>query len=189
MKKLMLIIALFLLTACGNDDKKSESSDSINVDKNLTNVEITIPASLVNEQSMDEIQEEAKENGITDVVQNDDGSITYKMSKKAHKKMMKEMEEELIDTLDDLKNDDDYPSIKDVKYNKSYDDFTLVVNKEKYENSMDALATFAIGFTSMFYHLFNGEDPEKTNIKISIEDEATGEVLDTVQYPKDMENK
>lgn len=188
MKQIILMIAfsIFLLTAC-ND--KEEKSNNIEVDKNLTNVEITIPAQLVEDQNIEEIKEEAKENGVKEVIQNDDGSITYKMSKKAHKKMMKEIEDDLIDTLDDLKNDDDYPSIKDVQYNNSFDEFTLVVDKNAYKNSFDGFAAIAIGIASMYYQLFNGIDIEKSKVTISIEDEATGDVIDTVHYPEDLEKQ
>lgn len=103
--------------------------------------------------------------------------------------MMKELEDDLIDTLDDLKNDDDYPSIKDVQYNKTFDEFTLVVDKSAYENSMDGIAAIAIGVASMYYQLFNGVDIEKSKVTISIEDKATGDVIDTVHYPEDLEKQ
>lgn len=179
---LMIIIGIFL-SACNNKNEE-KTSDKVQVDKNLTNVEITLPASLVGEQNFSEIQEEAKENGVKEVIQNDDGSVTYKMSKKAHKKMMAEIEEDLKDTLDDIKNDKDYPTIKDVKYNNDFDQFTLIVDKNAYENSFDGFAALAIGISSMYYQLFKGVDTEDNKVTISIEDAATGEVIDTIHYPE-----
>lgn len=178
----MIIIGIFL-SACNNKNEE-KTSDKVQVDKNLTNVEITLPASLVGEQNFSEIQEEAKENGVKEVIQNDDGSVTYKMSKKAHKKMMAEIEEDLKDTLDDIKNDKDYPTIKDVKYNNDFDQFTLIVDKNAYENSFDGFAALAIGISSMYYQLFKGVDTEDNKVTISIEDAATGEVIDTIHYPE-----
>lgn len=186
---LLMTVCILFLAACNNNDKKNEDNDAIGVEKNITNVEITIPASLVDEQTLSELNEEAKEKGIKEVIKNDDGSITYKMSKSAHKKLMKEMKEDIIESIDELVTDDDFVSIKDVKYNKSFEKFTVVVDKEKYENSFDGFATLAIGMSGMYYQLFNGVDSEKIKVTISLEDEATNKVFNTIIYPDAFEQE
>lgn len=55
------------------------------MDKGLLNVEVTIPATLYKGQDIDSIISEAKNSGIKEVIKNDDGSLTYKMSKSEHK--------------------------------------------------------------------------------------------------------
>lgn len=186
---LLMTVCILFLAACNNNDKKNEDNDAIGIEKNITNVEITIPASLVDEQTLSELNEEAKEKGIKEVIKNDDGSITYKMSKSAHKKLMKEMKEDIIESIDELVTDDDFVSIKDVKYNKSFEKFTVVVDKEKYENSFDGFATLAIGMSGMYYQLFNGVDSEKIKVTISLEDEATNKVFNTIIYPDAFEQE
>lgn len=42
--------------------------------------------------------------------------------------------------------------------------------------------------TSTFYHVFDGENPEKIKIQLNIEDEASGEVFEEVILPEDLEN-
>lgn len=92
MKKLLLLALMssIFLTACNNDDSKaveevndgSNKSEEIEVDKGLLNVEITLPASLFQGQDLNEVIEEAKAEGIKEVTQNSDRSLTYRFSKR-----------------------------------------------------------------------------------------------------------
>lgn len=187
-----------VVTACNQEKeavtektKKEETSkkQAIEVDKGLLNVEITLPASLLKDQDVDSLMIEAKNDGIKDVTKNDDGSLTYKMSKSQHKKLMKELEVNLLKTIDDTKNNEDFASIKDVKHNKPYTEFTLVVDQEKFNNSFDGFASLGLGMSGMFYQLFNGTHPDDLKVSIKLENEQTGQVFDTVVYPDDLEEK
>lgn len=131
------------------------------MDKGLLNVEVMLPASMFEGEDMDSSIAEAEKEGIK-VTRNDDGSVTYKMSKSKHKEMMKEMETELQKTIADTKNGEDYPSVKEVSYNKDYSEFTLEVEREAYENSFDGFAVFGLGLSGMFYQLFNGVGQRNT---------------------------
>lgn len=176
-----------------NDDEangtegEEQGNESIDVNKNLFGVEITLPASMfeLSGQSVDEIIADAKADGIDDVIINSDGSVTYKMSKAKHDEKMEELRTGFIETVDELTNGD-FVSIKDVTYNKNFSEFTLVVDRASYESSFDIFATFALGFTGMFYQLFDGENPDNIKVTIQIKDVNSGEVFDTVVYPDEM---
>ena len=191
---LFLAITVLALAACGADkeaskassDKKESESEDFEVDKGLLNVEITMPASFVEGEDIDATIKEAEEEGI-EVTKNDDGSLTYKMSKSEHKKMMKDIKTNAEKSLDEIKTDGTFPSVKDITYNNSFSKFTLSVDKAAYEDSMDAWSVIGIGITGMMYNLFNGEDMDKMKINIDVKDEATGEVFDTTVYPDDLE--
>lgn len=196
MKKLILLFgSLLVLTACNSDDSKQSSNDttdenvneeSVEVDKGLLNVEVTLPASFFDGQEIDEVIEEAKADGVKEVIQNDDGSLTYKMSKKEHKKILSEMADGIDENIEEIKMGEDFASIQDVKNNKSYSEFTLVVDREQFENSFDGFAAFGLGLTGMFYQVFDGKDADKVNVTISLEDANSGEVFNTVVYPDDL---
>lgn len=205
MKKiLMSFMILFLfsvMAACGNEDAaedqnkdKSEenateekSDENIEIDKGLLNVEVTLPASMFEGQDIDQVIAEAEAEGVKDVTQNDDGSLTYKMSKAKHKEMLQELKTSIEESTNEMKNGEDYPSIKDVTYNKSFTEFTLVVNRGDFENSMDGFATFGLGISGMYYQMFEGVDQEDYKVTIAIKDEETNEVFDTIVYPDDLE--
>lgn len=197
-----ILFALFItiLAACSNNDQENNASkgekseqhtedQTVDVEKGLLNVEITLPASMFEGEDIDAAIAEAKKEGITDVKKNEDGSITYKMSKAKHKEMMKELETSIRETIEETKSSEDYVSIKDVTHNHSFSEFTLVVDKEKYENSFDGFAVFGLGMSGMMYQLYNGVDPENYKVIIFLKDEATQEVFDEMVYPDDLEEE
>ncbi|MED3662948.1 hypothetical protein P4476_13865 [Ureibacillus terrenus] len=193
----VLLIFIALLTACNSNEEskangdqqqeKASESEGINVDKGLLNVEVTLPASFFEGEDIDAAIAEAKEKGI-EVTKNENGSVTYKMSKAEHKEMMTEMENNMLETIEDLKNGEDFASIKDVQYNKKFTKFTVLVDKNAFENSFDAFAVFGLGVSGALYQLFNGADPEDYNVNIVVKDEATQEIISEANFPKDLEN-
>jgi hypothetical protein len=194
-KLLMILVTLTLLQACSSEetskkDNKEESAkkeESVEVDKKLFNVEITLPASMTEGESLDTIKADAKENGIKEVTENEDGSITYKMSKSTHKEMLKEISASIDETIEETKTSEDFVSIKDIKHNDSFSEFTMIVDKEKYENSMDAFATMTLGMSGMMYQMYEGVSEDDYSVTIQVEDEASGETFEEVVYPDDLE--
>lgn len=171
-----------------NEDGEAEENDeSVDVDKKLLNVEVTIPADFLEiddeDQNIDEIIAEANENGIKEVTENDDGSLTYKMSKSTHKEMMEEMEEDLQHSIDDIVNDEEFASIQEITSNASFTELTMIVDKEPFENSFDGLSVLGLVFGSMHYQLFDGVDADDYEVIVNYEDAETGELFDEVTYP------
>lgn len=190
MKKWMLALligcALFL-SSCGKEDNKSEES-GIEVDKGLLNVELTLPAGFFEGKSEDEIIKAAKDEGIKEVKVNEDGSVYYKMSKKHHKKMLEEMKEGIDETINEISNGEDYPSIKEVTYNQDLTEFNLKVEREAYDQGLESFAIYGLILSGMYYNIFNGVAEDDVEIKFNFIDEATNKVYDTSIYPDDLED-
>ena len=51
------------------------------------------------------------------------------------------------ETVKETKESEDYVSIKDITSNKFFTNFTIVVDKEAYENSMDGVAVMTLGMS------------------------------------------
>lgn len=201
MKKILLIllaIMLTALTACSSSEKTvsdkntdttkmEENNESIEVDKGLLNVEVTLPASMFEGEDIKSSIEEIEKDGI-EAKKNDDGSVTYKMSKSKHKEMMNELEADIMKSLDDMKNGEDFASIQDIKHNNLFSEFTLIVDKAAYENSFDGFAVFGLGLSGMYYQLFKGVDSNNLKVKILVQDGATNEVFDEVVFPDTLED-
>ncbi|MED4229396.1 hypothetical protein, partial [Neobacillus cucumis] len=155
---------------------------SVQVDKGFLSVTLTLPASMFEGQNIDQVIADAQKKGIK-ATKNADGSVTYKMSKAQHKEMIQEMKKSVIETINDTKSGKDYSSIKDITYNDDFSEFTLIVNKSDYENSMDGFAVLGLGMSGMMYQLFTGVKPEDYKVTIDVKDEATQKVFDQVVYP------
>lgn len=202
MKKLLLslVVLVFIVSACGQEKTSSEKeteksnvektdSESVNVDKGLFNVEVTLPASFFEGEDIDQVIANAKEEGIGEATANEDGSITYKMSKSQHKEMLAEIKAAMIESVEETKNSEDFQSIKDITYNDSFSEFTMVVDKAAYENSFDGFAAIGLGMAGAYYQIYNGVEAEAYKVEISIKDEASGEVFDTMIYPDALEEQ
>lgn len=191
MRKLLIAsLAVFALAGCG--DKESEKADSNNglaVEKNLTNVEVTLPAALFEDESKEEIESAAKEKGIKEVRVNEDGSVYYKMSRSTHKKMLVEMKKSVDETMDDLVNDENFVSFKKVSGNKDFTSFDITVDQQAYENSFDAFGLMGLGIVAAYYDIFNGTANEDVNIEMNLIDESTGETINTINFPEDLDNE
>ena len=185
---LLVLSLLFTRVGCSKDNTNNEvesqgknevenqsKGDSIEVDKKLTNVEVTIPASF--------FELDGKEEGVKEVKLNDDGSVTYTMSKDTHKKLLDDMKNAMLDSFDELINDEDISSIKDIKSNKTYSEFDIVVNKDEFENSFDGFAVLGIVFQSMFYQLFEGVEPDNNKVIVNFKDADTEEIFNSITYP------
>lgn len=197
----ILAIVLALLAGCSSNDqtanseeikpstenKEEKKSEGVSVDKGLMNVEITLPASMFEGEDIEAVIADAKKDGVKEVTQNEDGSLTYKMSKSDHKEMMKELEKEIIDSIEEAKTSGDFTSIKNITHNDSFSEITLVVDKSAYENSMDGFAAIGFGLSGMYYQIFNGSEADKAKVTIFLKDEATQENFDEIVYPDALE--
>src|SRR5699024_4673728 len=194
MKRIVIILlsSIFLM-ACASDKEATEknnaasSSDSeesgIEVDKGLLNVEITLPKMFFEDDELADIEAEMENSHEANVTKNDDGSLTIKMSKKEHKQLMSDMQEEFVDTIKQMIEAEDYPTIKDISYNRNMTELSIVVNKEEFESSFDGFALFSLGFTGLFYQIFNGKDIEKEKVTMKLIDEETTEEFEELIFP------
>jgi hypothetical protein len=193
---IFLSLMLVILVSCANAEKdknvtneEQKEEKTVDVDKGLMNVEITLPASMFEGQDIDTVIADAKKGGVKEVTKNEDGSLTYKMSKAKHNEMMKELETSIVDSVEEMKTSGDYPSIKEITYNKSFTEFTVEVDKNAYENSMDGFATLGLGISGMMYQQYKGVDPNNNKVKIVVKDQATQEVIGDAVYPDDFDDE
>ncbi|MFB6367300.1 hypothetical protein ACFCP7_25280 [Paenibacillus elgii] len=194
----LLVVTAIVFSGCGNaalkedtpkqaaQEKNAENKEaekkSIEVQENLLSVEITIPASLVG-KNIDNAVENAKKKGVSDIKKNDDGSLTYKMSKRKHKEMLDEMKAEIVKQVDEVKDGTKFKSVKNVEYNNDLTEFTITVDEKAFSKSMDGMAGMGLGLTSRFYQIMSGVKPGEDKTVIQYKDSDTGKVIKTVTYP------
>lgn len=182
----VLIIALCILALAGCAPGPPSPTEVEDIEEGSSDVIITVPASAVDQGDIEATIAGARAQGIRKVVLNDDGSLTYTMSRAAHSKMMQGLRENFIKNVEDMKSGGDFASIKDVQYNKELTLLTLIVDRELYENSMDAFAVFGLGMAAMYYQLFDGVKADHVAVTVEVRDLSTGEIMSHVVYPDDL---
>lgn len=183
------IATALLLTACEKENEtKQNSFDSLNVDKGIANVDVTMPVSFFIELTKEELIAEAKKNGITEIVFSEDGLVTYTMSKSKYKEAMEELENAILSTIDKIVNSGDYTSIKEISYNKEFTEFNVKVNRQQYKEEVDGFVMLELIIFGACYSAFDGKSEEDLQIIFNVIDETTGEIYDTAIYPDDWQS-
>ena len=191
MKKVLsiLIAVVIVLTfaACSaqkqnntTENKSTEPSKSGVVDENLLTVDITVPASMFDEENpaSAELSEEQKKQGFKTAKVNDDGSVTYTMSKSSFKKFKESTKQETADTLNSLNAD--YPCVTSTEFNDDFSEIKIYVNKSDYENGMNFLMLLQAGMAANIYQSYTNETVLSN---VSVIDKDTNETLNSATYP------
>lgn len=193
MKKLCIVLVLALslsLYGCGSSNTSSSeqsqsaeteedseaSSENIEVDENLITVEITIPATLAGETTQEELNQALTENGYKSATLNDDGSVTYVMSKAKHRELMQEMTSTINESLNDMIGSEEYPSFTKIEANDDFTEFTVTTTSTELSltESFSVLGFYMYGG---LYNAFNGTQTD--NISVTFVNADTGEVIQT----------
>lgn len=197
----ILLISSLALTACGSNNQVQSSSapstqtaeeadtqgtendiselnaiGDIDVDKNLFDVTITVPADLVGDTTQEELDAKATDSDIHSITLNDDGSATYVMSKSQHKKMMQELADNINSTLSDMVGSEDYPNFTDIKANSDFTNFTVTTTSTELDLT-DSISIMGFYMYGGMYAIFNGSDVG--NIHVDFVNADSGEIINS----------
>ena len=109
------------------DEAEQALSDigSIDVDKGLFDVTITFPADFASDITQEEIDQQVADGKVHSGQINEDGSVTYVMSKDQHKAIVDAISESIQSTLDGMVGTEDYPNFTAIDHNEDYTSFTV----------------------------------------------------------------
>ena len=187
-KVFICIMMLIAFTGCSDPGSATsepspteESGSQVEVDKGLLNVEITIGADML--ETFDETAEEFKasleeneEVDFKDVTVNEDGSVTFKMSKSGHNKMMDEMLKSIDSSIAEItQNKEDYPNVIDITHDKDLLNWKIKMSSTE-QNISESFLCFGLAIQSIFYHGFNGD--KQADVVVDYVDED-GNIFDT----------
>ena len=187
-KVFICIMMLIAFTGCSDPGSATsepspteESGSQVEVDKGLLNVEITIGADML--ETFDETAEEFKasleeneEVDFKDVTVNEDGSVTFKMSKSGHNKMMDEMLKSIDSSIAEItQNKEDYPNVIDITHDKDLLNWKIKMSSTE-KTISESFLCFGLAIQSVFYHGFNGD--KQADVVVDYVDED-GNIFDT----------
>ena len=162
-------------------DGRSDNLDAVSavgdieVDEGLLTVTISIPADFIGELTQDDLDKTVAEKGYISGTLNDDGSVTYVMTKSQHKQMMEDMTKSMDESLQSILDDKDtYPNFESITHNADYTDFTIEYSAEELSLS-DTFSTILFYYMGGMYGVFNGEPVE--NVHVAFVNSETGELI------------
>ena len=104
---------------------------------------------------------------------NDDGSVTYKMTKGQHKEVMEGIKESIEEALDEMIASEDYSSTK-IEPNSDFTKFKVTTTSSEL-NLAESFSVLAFYMYGGMYNVFNGTEVE--NIAVEFVSGATGQII------------
>lgn len=159
-----------------------EAVGNVGVEKGLFNVELTIPAEFVGEQTQEELNELCEEMGYKSITLNDDGSAKYILTKQQHKEMMADLNNNINTSISEMIGSEDYPNYTNITANENFSEFVVTTKS----SDLAMTETFsALGFYIYggMYNIFNGTPVDNISVKFINSD--TGAEISTMNS-KDM---
>ena len=188
----LLACALMLsLAACGgssNQNSDTGNSSAVKVDESLFNVDVTLAASFFDDMTEDEIKEKAKENGYLSCKINEDGSVTYTMTKKKHTEMLNQLKDNLDELISGyLNGDNKVSSFVDIQHNEDFSEVNIYVDSSQY-TSWDSLYAMSFYIAGAYYQAYSGVSADDVDVVVNFVDDSTQEILNTASYKNFVNN-
>ena len=172
-----------------SDDRESISDilktlNQVDVKYEVGKVKMTIPSEFVLSTTQEDADTEAEENGYDSAGLNNDGSITYVMSKDKYRETLSNIEKEIDSSLDDMVRSYDLPDVTIISVNGIYTDYTITT-KNAVTDDTDAESVISFYEKSCKYAAYSGAIIN--NIHIDFVNEETGRIIDS--YDSDDKKK
>lgn len=181
---LALLMALFL-GGCGAR-KTNEPTATEAPDPAKETVTIVIPAELLDDEDsgMTAGLEEGEE-GVISATKNEDGSITYVMTKAKQQEILKDLADAIEESVLSLSEDEEEaPAVKKIEFAKDFSEFTLTIDQES-ASGFEAFYALALCMAGTNYQAFAGNG--LVDVPAKLVDAGTGEVFSTTSYSELMD--
>jgi hypothetical protein len=154
----------------------------VSVENGLLTVSLTVPADLAGEVTQESLDQGAGDTYISAKL-NEDGSVTYKMTKSQHAKMLDAMVESMDNSIQELVDSDDY-TFTSIKHNEDFTQFDITLSATEI-GFAEAFSTIAFYMYGGIYGIFSGHKPE--NVIVNFYD-ASGNLIKSANSA-DMESE
>ena len=155
----------------------------IEVEKDKDTVTITVPADFA-----DTTDDEGNptdptftgEEGIISVTQNEDGSVTYVMTREKHEEIMRDFADAIDESIEELLHGEDgLSSVTKVEHDVDYASFKMFVDPEQ-ATGWESFYALVLCMSGATYQAYAGNG--SVDVPVEIIDSTTKEVTDTVTY-------
>ena len=145
------------------------------VEQNLFSVTLTIPAEYAEDITQAELEDlENTDKGVKSATLNEDGSVTYVMTKQKHKELMEEITKTIDKALEEMIGSESTPNITGVEASQDYSEFVITTKNTEIDLN-ESFSTMVLYFYSAMYDVWNGTSKDSTHIVFK--NEETGDII------------
>ena len=154
----------------------SESTPDYRVetDRGLFDVTVTLASSYAEGITQEELDATVAEKGFKSATLNDDGSVTYVMTRDQHAQLMEETRASIERSLSEIPNSEDYPNVTAVEHSDDFTSFSVTTTSSEL-TFKETLMTLSLYIFGGMYSNFNGTPVD--NIHVDFINADTGEVI------------
>jgi len=166
--------------AAGEDAAEDEGTGGVEVDEGLLTTEITVPAEyFADEEGNPAMTQEELDAGAADgtyesATLNDDGSVTYVMTKAQHQQMLDDMAAGIDEALATIPGSEDYPCVTAVSHNDDFTTFTVTTTNAEPDMN-ESFSMYVYWFYGAYYNSLVGD--ADANITVEFVNADSGEVI------------
>lgn len=162
-----------------NAEAASDESAGISAEKNLFSVEVTLPSYFFEESDELDLIDELEDDEVKDITKNADGSMTFKMTKDAHKEVLASSKESVDESIEEILEDkENYPSFDSISYNDDLTVFDIKVDSTTY-NGLQAFSALSFYVMGNLYQAFNAVPENELKTVVNFINKETGEVIES----------
>ena len=145
--------------AMQEDMEELSAVGDVEVKEGLLTVAVTIPASFAEGVTQEDLDAKAGGETYQSAKLNEDGSVTYKMTKKQHRAMLQQIVSAVEESSQEMIADTENYSITDVKHNDDLTQFDVTLSGTElgFGDSFSVIAFYMYGG---IYGIFSGKQPE-----------------------------
>ena len=185
----LCLISAWTLAGCSTQDgsKSQSASPSSIVSQSPSNADlsVTLPSVLLEGANLEQTKKNAYSNGVAEIIETDDGSLTYRMTQTVYDRMAQSTEEDMESLLASFQTGSDFPTIQQAQADEGYRSIVLLADQQAYQDSHDSSAPASVGIPAVLYQLFHGVDANEVSVTVSLQDTVSGETFSTFTFPMD----
>lgn len=156
---LCMLVFIGTFAGCG-EEKPTDAAPSVT---------IQIPREIISVKDDAEIVEAAKDEGMEASV--DEDVVTYKMTPEKQQELLLSYKTGFEEQIPKVIDDGTIPGMVDVTYNEDMTEFTLLVDAEIFDSTMDGMGFGIFYTTGMGYQLYAGVPDEQIDVHVIVMDQ------------------
>ncbi|MBQ0065061.1 MAG: hypothetical protein KBT48_04795 [Firmicutes bacterium] len=171
----LLVMSMALsIVGCSNTPSKE-------VVETKEDVTITLPAFLIADEEItqEDLDKAVQEKGYSAATLNEDGSITYSMSKEQQNELLDKYRKNTDETIKDLIGQEGTENVVDITYNNDLTEFVVTTKNEELDFG-EAFMSMVLFMDGGFYNAFAGNNSD--DIIVIYKNEKSGKEIECASY-------
>ena len=169
---MLALIMVFALAACGGETKLPAETE----EPEAYDVIMHLPPEMAEEFTQEDLDQGIREGAFHDARFNDDGSLTFEVSKSQQKILLGSLSDGMLEGIQGMVGSEDFPNITKVEANEDFTHFTIITKSQELDEA-EAMSYLVVCIVSAEYNYIAG----RTDVTVIADyvNEESGKIITT----------